>query len=227
MHHAHSHQCFRTHFLAHYFHLEIGNAIATVIHVLIDTTFVRAATVATNDDAIVCSHTHRSMTGNTPTASEILETINITAIAFPSNENSSKQSSCGTIQLRSRESSVIRMRTMSSSVSVTALELFPWVFFSQCVAHGNAEFLEKTFLHTTILWLIGGPTHFSASFDVTSSSVHSFAVASSSIPVADFLFTYSCNPPVYPSSVVPCHSALLRVVHLTHLPFLDLNSRRL
>ena len=51
MHQAHRHQCFRKHFL-----LEMGNATVTAIHVLIDTTFVRAATVAIND-AIVCSHT--------------------------------------------------------------------------------------------------------------------------------------------------------------------------
>ena len=37
--------------------------------------------------------------------------------------------------------------------------------------------------------------------------------ASSHIPVADFLFKYPYNPPVYPSSVVPCHSAPLRAVH--------------
>ena len=42
--------------LAHCFLLEVGTAIATVFRVLIDTTFVRAATVAIND-AIVCSHT--------------------------------------------------------------------------------------------------------------------------------------------------------------------------
>ena len=44
---AHSHQCSRTRFLTHYCRLEIGNATATVIHVLIDTTFVQAATVHT------------------------------------------------------------------------------------------------------------------------------------------------------------------------------------
>ena len=47
----------RTFPLVHYFHLEIGNAIVIAIHVLIETTFVRAATVAIND-AVVCSHTH-------------------------------------------------------------------------------------------------------------------------------------------------------------------------
>ena len=36
-------------FLAHHFHLEIRNRLATVIHVLIDTPFVRVATVASND----------------------------------------------------------------------------------------------------------------------------------------------------------------------------------
>ena len=51
--------------------------------------------------------------------------------------------------------------------------------------------------------------------------------ATSPIYVADFLFTYPCNPPVHPSTVVPCHSALLRAVHLTHLSLLDMNSRRL
>ena len=40
---------------AHLFHPEIGNAIAPVIHVLIDPTHVRVATVASND-AVVCSH---------------------------------------------------------------------------------------------------------------------------------------------------------------------------
>ena len=54
---------------------------------LVDTTFVRAATVAIN----VCSHTHRSMMGNTPTASRIPEPISIAAFAVPSKENSSKQ----------------------------------------------------------------------------------------------------------------------------------------
>ena len=69
MHYAHSHQCFRTPFLAHYSRLEVGNTIATVVYVLIDTTFVRAATVAIND-AIVSSHTHhRLMMENTLTAS--------------------------------------------------------------------------------------------------------------------------------------------------------------
>ena len=42
--------------------------------------------------------------------------------------------------------------------------------------------------------------------------------ASSPQTVGDFLFTYSCNPPVYPSCVVPCHSAPIRAVHLTRLP---------
>ena len=50
--------------------------------------------------------------------------------------------------------------------------------------------------------------------------------ASSPMSVADFLFTYFCNPPVHPSNVVPCHSAPLRAVHSAHLPLLDMNSRR-
>ena len=56
----------------------------------------------------------------------------------------------GTPGLRSRtfifarQSSVIRMRTMSSSVSVTALELLRGFPFGQCVAHGNAEFLQTS-----------------------------------------------------------------------------------
>ena len=40
---------------AHLFHPEIGNTVIPVIHVLIDPTHVRVATVASND-AIVCSH---------------------------------------------------------------------------------------------------------------------------------------------------------------------------
>ena len=55
MHQTHRNQCFRAPFFVQHFHLEIGNAIAPVIHVLVDTT--RAATVAIND-AIVCfTHT--------------------------------------------------------------------------------------------------------------------------------------------------------------------------
>ena len=38
--------------------LPSGNAVALATHVLIDTTHVRVATVASNDDAVVCSHTH-------------------------------------------------------------------------------------------------------------------------------------------------------------------------
>ena len=40
---------------AHLFHPEIGNAVIPVIHVLIDPTHARVATVASND-AVVCSH---------------------------------------------------------------------------------------------------------------------------------------------------------------------------
>ena len=42
----------------------------------------------------------------------------------------------------------------------------------------------------------------------------------------DFSFTYSCNSPLFSSSVVPCHSALLRAVHLTHQLLMDMNSCR-
>ena len=38
--------------------LPSGNAVALVTHVLIDTTHVRFAAVASNDDAVVSSHTH-------------------------------------------------------------------------------------------------------------------------------------------------------------------------
>ena len=38
--------------------LPSGNAVALVTHVLIDTTHVRVATVASNRDAVVCSHTY-------------------------------------------------------------------------------------------------------------------------------------------------------------------------
>ena len=62
---AHSHQCFRTLFQLNTSTLEVGSATATATHVLIDTTFVRVATVAINDDAIVCSHIHRLMMANT------------------------------------------------------------------------------------------------------------------------------------------------------------------
>ena len=41
--------------------LPSGNAVALITHVLIDTTHVRFATVAFNDDAVVCSHTHTPM----------------------------------------------------------------------------------------------------------------------------------------------------------------------
>ena len=166
---------------------------------------------------------------------------------------------------------------MCSSVSVTALELSCGFPFSQCAAHGNAEFIqtilglvlrlvglglisvllslapsdqfrtETTSLLTTCCgwsWdrrtffcvfdeTLNSSMMFSSLFTVVQSpEPHSddffFCVsASSPIPVADFLFTCSCNPPVHPSSVVPCHSAPLRAVHLTCLPLLDMNSRRL
>ena len=45
-----------TSFFVHCFHL--GNAVALVTHVLIDTTHVRVAIVAFNDDAVAHSHTH-------------------------------------------------------------------------------------------------------------------------------------------------------------------------
>ena len=38
--------------------LPSGNAVALITHVLIDTTHVCVTTVAFNDDAVVCSHTH-------------------------------------------------------------------------------------------------------------------------------------------------------------------------
>ena len=53
------------------------NAVALVIHVLIDTTLVRVATVAF-DGAIVCfAHVHRLKTVNTFPASRISELFNV------------------------------------------------------------------------------------------------------------------------------------------------------
>ena len=88
-----------------------------------------------------------------------------------------------------------------------------------------------------------GSTHHSASFDVNLNSwmmfSSLFAVVQSSEPRlpsmpclgnSDFtilcpnsccLLSCSRNPPVYPSSVVPGHSAPLWVVHLTHLHLLS------
>ena len=57
-------------------------------------------------------------------------------------------SNCRTTFNFARESLVIRMRTTSSSVSVTTLELLRGLPFIQCVAHCNAEFLQ------TILGLV-------------------------------------------------------------------------
>ena len=136
----------------------------------------------------------------------------------------------------------------------------PWVSLSQCVAHGNTEFLQtilglvlrlvgiiliSVLLCLAILCVFDVTLNSSMAFSslfvvVQSSEPHCpqclalgssddfFCVtASSPISVADFSFTYSCNPPMYPSSVVPCHTAPPRAAHLTRLPLLDMNSRRL
>ena len=57
--------------------LPSGSAVELVTHVLIHKTHVRFATVASNDNALVCSHTHTLMMGNTPTTSQILEPIHV------------------------------------------------------------------------------------------------------------------------------------------------------
>ena len=85
-------------------------------------------------------HTHRLAMGNTSTASQIPEPINI---------NSSKAiklhgSKCRTTFNFIRESSVVRIRTMSSSVSVTALQ-FSYGFPSVSVLRSVTRDFSKPF----------------------------------------------------------------------------------
>ena len=187
-------------------------------------------------------------------------------------------SSCRTTSNFARESLVIRMRTISSSVtalvllrgfpSVSVLHmvtrnlskpsirwLHPHLGTSVSLAPSDQFRTETTSPLTTIIRVDRGLNAILCVFDVTLNSSIMFSslfavvqssefhclqclawaaddffffciTASSSFPVAIVLFTYSCNPPMHPSSVVPCHSAPLRAVHLTRLPLLDMNSRR-
>ena len=167
---------------------------------------------------------------------------------------------------------MIRMRTVPSSVSVTTLELLSG-FPSVSVLHTVMRNLSKPFsasyfdslassssryfsvsctirsisdgdtLLATILWLIVGSTHSSASFDVTlslftvvqPSEPHcppclawaSLTTSSSgSQPCHQFPLLTSCpRTPAYLHSV-PFQRRAFRVVHLTHLPLLDMNYLR-
>ena len=95
-----------------------------------------------------------------------------------------------------------------SSVTVIRLDLF---------LDKHIQVLSR-FCHTDWLFDFLTPTQFrlrsTALFGITTLP---------SISFVDFSFTCSCNSPVFSSSVVPCHSALLLAVHLTHLPLLDIS----
>ena len=115
--------------------LPSGNAVALVIHVLIDTTHVRVTTVAFNDDAVVHSHTYTHDVVF-PIKSQILEPIH----------------------------TPLHVRVVGDqdaihvlSVSVTALNL-PLRFPSVCVSHNNAEFLQISL--GLVLRLVDHPINF-------------------------------------------------------------------
>ena len=96
---------------------------------------------------------------NTPTASQIPKRNNITAFAVPSEENSSK--------LWNSKAPIVAQQSISLYMKVVgdkdANHVFirvrhrsrtsPWVPFSLCVAHGNAEFLQTVF--GLVLRLVG------------------------------------------------------------------------
>ena len=99
--------------------------LVTVFHVLIDTTFVRAATVAIND-AVVFSHTHTDPCwGIRPLHHKFRNQSTSQRSRFHPKEtrqgNELQGSSCRTTFNFAQESLVIRMRTLF--VSVSALEL--------------------------------------------------------------------------------------------------------
>ena len=104
----------------HLFHPEIGNAVIPVIHVLIDPTHVRVETVASND-TVVCSHI------NTDSRCEqIPEPLNVISRLHPKKLVKAMELQgfgCRAIFNFTSESSVLGMRTMFSSASVTTLEL--------------------------------------------------------------------------------------------------------
>ena len=101
--------------------LPSGNAVALVTHVLIDTTHVRFATVASSDDAVVCSHTHTLMMSYSPSHHKFW---NQSILLFVS------------------VSSVIKIRSVSSSAPVTALDL-PQRFPTACVFHIRTRNFSK------------------------------------------------------------------------------------
>ena len=74
--------------LAHYFHLEIRKRVETVIHVLVDATFVRTATVATNDAVVSQDTLTRGVYVHCITNPRISHQH---SVAVPSKENTSKQ----------------------------------------------------------------------------------------------------------------------------------------
>ena len=150
---------------------------------------------------------------------------------------------------------------MSSFISVTALELSCGFPFSQCVAHGNAEFLQTILglvlrlvgliLISVLLcllqhpinfglrqppssprqfWLIVGSTH-SVQSSETHCSMSSVAApttsSSASQPHLRFPSLTSCSrASATLQCTLPMSCLILRAVHLTHLPLLDMKSRR-
>ena len=118
--------------------------LVTVFHVLIDTTFVRAATVAIND-AVVFSHTHTDPCwGIRPLHHKFRNQSTSQRSRFHPKETRQGNGTPGlqlshNIQFRSRVVShqnahPVRVRQCSRTS--------PWVPIGQCVAHGNAEFLQ-------------------------------------------------------------------------------------
>ena len=92
MHQAHNHQCFRTLSSVHHFRPEIRKCNLNCDPCAHRRNF-RAGRNCGHQRRRnrLFTHTHRSMMGNTPNASQMPEPISITAFAVPSKENSSKQ----------------------------------------------------------------------------------------------------------------------------------------
>ena len=93
MHQAHSHQRFRAPFFVHQSQLEIGNAVAFVIHVLIATTHM-CRDCGIQRRRRLFTRIHQLQDGNTLTASQISELFNRqSSIECPARQTTHRHSS--------------------------------------------------------------------------------------------------------------------------------------
>ena len=242
------------------------NAVALVIHVLIDTTLVRVAIYTDSQVGIRSLHLefqNYSTSIECPTRRSILEFFSLDLYSVliiqlrdivqtgcfsrlhPEKLVSSSRRCPGSVSVTVLKTSVSFPRSVCNSYFLQTilhlvLQLVDLILISElfvsCLVPVNFKLRQLPFSSVTVirldlLWTntfnrfchTDWPLDFLTPTQFRLRSAALFGITTlPSISFVDFSFTYSCNSPVFSSSVLPCHSALLRAVHLTHLPLPDI-----